>query len=221
MVGVITTVDEAERAQKLSPKPFDLVEWRLDLTGEHGGRWLERCCALEQSGIRVLLTIRAAEEGGQWHGTDAERVALLQRGLEVVSLVDIEINSRIFPRVVAAAHAVGRPVVASFHDFSGTPPRAALEDVLARGWQAGADVVKLALRLNAAADLPLLLDVLKGGTPEQPLCVIGMGAPAARLALARAGACFAYGFLGASAAPGQVPCAELWAQLQNAADERK
>ena len=220
VIGVITSFDEAELAQKFSSRPFDLVEWRLDLTGAENGAWLERCRTLEQAGIRVLLTIRAAEEGGKWNGSDDERVALLQRGLDAVSMMDVEINSRIFSRVVAIAHAAGKPVVASFHNFSETPARAALEDAMARGWQARADVVKLALRLKTENDLPLLLSLLEKSTPQQPLCVIGMGAPEARLALARAGSCLAYGFLGESAAPGQLHCTDLWAQLQNAADER-
>ncbi len=223
VIGVVTSFGEATQALRFAEKPFDLVEWRLDLTGPGAGgeRWLDRCRELEQAGIRVLLTIRASAEGGQWTGTDEERCKLLQQGLDVVSLVDLEINSGLLPRVVAAAHAAGKPVIGSFHDFSGTPPRAVLEEVIARGWRAGADVVKLAVRLQAAADLPLLLDLLKSGTPQQPLCVIGMGAPEARLTLARAGSCFAYGFLGQSAAPGQIHCTDLWSQLQNAADGRR
>jgi 3-dehydroquinate dehydratase-1 len=223
VIGVVTSFGEATQALGFTEKPFDLVEWRLDLTGlgARGGLWLERCRELEQAGVRVLLTIRASAEGGQWTVADEERFTLLRRGLDVVSMVDLEINSRLLPRVVAAAHAAGKPVIGSFHDFAGTPPRAELEDVIARGWQSGADVVKLALRLKTDVDLPLLLDLLKGGTPRRPLCVIGMGAPEARLALARAGSCFAYGFLGESAAPGQVPCTELWQQLQKVAGERE
>jgi 3-dehydroquinate dehydratase-1 len=136
-------------------------------------------------------------------------------------MVDIEINSRVLPDVVAVAHAVGKPVIGSYHDFATTPPRAVLAKVIARGWQSGADIVKLATRLNTAADLRLLLGLLKRSTVQRPLCVIGMGAPEARLALARAGSCLAYGFLGKSAAPGQLSCAEVWRQLRNPADERQ
>jgi len=223
VIGVVTTFDEVTQALRFAQKPFDLVEWRLDLTGlgTGGGLWLERCRALEQAGIRVLLTNRANAEGGQWTGDDEERFTLLRRGLDVVSMVDLEIHSGLLPRVVTAAHAAGKPVIGSFHDFAGTPSCAEIEDVIARGWQSGTDVVKLALRLKTDGDLPLLLDLLKGGTPRRPLCVIGMGAPEARLALARAGSCFAYGFLGESAAPGQVPCTELWKQLRTVAGERE
>ena len=216
VIGVITTFGEAAQALQLATRPFDLVEWRLDLTGPGagGGLWLERCRELERAGIRVLLTIRSSAEGGKWPVNDDEgRFTLLNRGLDVVSMVDLEINSRLLPYVVTAAHAEGKPVIGSFHDFSGTPPRAVLDGVIVRGRQSGADVVKLAVKLQGEADLPLLLEVLKGGTPQQPLCVIGMGAPEARLALARAGSCLVYGFLGESAAPGQLPCAELWAQV--------
>ncbi|MCX7010301.1 MAG: type I 3-dehydroquinate dehydratase [Kiritimatiellaeota bacterium] len=222
VVGVITSFAEATTALKLKKKPFDLVEWRLDLTGLGAGRgrWLERCHKLEQAGVRVLLTIRSSDEGGKWSGGDEERLTLYRRGLEVISMVDVEINSRLLPRVVAAAHNIGKPVVGSFHDFSETPPTSVLEENMVRGWKAGADVVKLATKLKAETDLPLLLKLLARGTPQRPLCVIGMGAPKARLALAWAGSCFAYGFLGKSAAPGQVSCSTLWSQLQTGADER-
>ena len=221
VIGVISSFADASKVLKARTRPFDLVEWRLDLTGLGAGRWLERCRALEQAGVRVLLTIRSAAEGGKWRGDEAERLMLYQRGLEVVSLVDIEINSRLLPGVVAVAHAAGKLVIGSFHDFSATPPRAELEEVIARGWQSGADIVKLATRLNTAADLRLLLGLLKRSTVQRSLCVIGMGAPEARLALARAGSCLAYGFLGKSAAHGQLSCAELWRQLRNPTDERQ
>lgn len=221
IIGVITSLADAAKVLKSRTRPFDLVEWRLDLTGLDAGRWLERCRALEQAGVRVLLTIRSAVEGGKWNGDKAERLVLYRRGLEVVSMVDIEIGDNLLPRVVAAAHEAGKPVIGSFHDFSATPPRSALEEVIARGWKSGVDIVKLATRLNAGTDLQLLLETLKRGTARRPLCVIGMGAPEARLALAWAGSCLAYGFLGKSAAPGQLSCAELWRQLQNPTDARK
>jgi 3-dehydroquinate dehydratase-1 len=223
VIGVITTFSAATMVLKLRQRPFDLVEWRLDLTGLGAGRgrWLERCHALEQAGIRVLLTIRSAAEGGHWSGDETERFTLYQRGLAVVSMVDIEINDRLLPRIVAAAHEAGKPVIGSYHDFAVTQPGAILKNIIAVGWKSGADIVKLATRLKTEKDLSRLLALLQSSQPQRPLCIIGMGAPEARLALARAGSCCAYGFLGRSAAPGQISCAELWRQLQNPADERQ
>lgn len=220
IIGVITTFAEARAALRSRTRPYDILEWRLDLTGLSGSRWRQRCRDLEQSGARVLLTIRSAAEGGKWSGSDAERLALYRQGLAVVSMVDVEINSRILPEVVEVAHQTGKPVIGSFHDFSKTPPARVLAENISRGWKNGADVVKLATKLNAEKDLELLLKLIKSGTLRHPLCLIGMGPPEARVALARAGSCFAYGFLGKSAAPGQVPCVELRRQLQNGADER-
>jgi 3-dehydroquinate dehydratase-1 len=218
IVGVLTSFGEATHVLKSKARPFDLVEWRLDLTGQRGGMWAERCFALEQAGMRVLLTIRSSAEGGKWFGEDAERLQLYRRGLEVVSMVDLEINQRLLPRVVAAAHEAGKPVIGSFHDFAETPPRAVLDEVVTRGWKSGADVVKLATRLKTEADLPRLLDLLRSGTPQRPLCAIGMGAPEARLALARAGSCLVYGFLGAATAPGQISCNDLVEHIKRDAD---
>lgn len=217
IVGVIASFGEVTQALNLLERPFDLLEWRLDLTGLGAGRgrWLQRCHDLEEAGIRVLLTIRSSSEGGKWFGDEEERLTLYRRGSEVVSMVDVEINHRLLPRVVAAAHEFGKPVVGSYHDFTETPPRAVMEEVIMRGWRTGVDVVKLAMRLKTETDLPLLLDLLKRGTPRRPLCVIGMGAPEARLELASAGSCLVYGFWGQATAPGQPNCTELWRQLKN------
>ena len=214
LVGVLSSYGGATAALKWKSRPCDLVEWRLDLTGQKSGLWLERCFALEQAGWPVLLTIRSSAEGGHWFGEEPERLALYRRGLEVVRAVDVEINSRLLPAVVAAAHAQQKSVIGSFHDFAVTPPRAELEEIIQLGWKSGADIVKLAVKLNRPDDLALLLDLLRTATPQRPLCVIGMGDPAARLALARAGSGLAYGYLDHPTATGQIPCAELAAQLR-------
>ena len=213
IVGVLTSFGDVTRVLKMPERPFDLVEWRLDLTGQRSGRWVERCFEMEQAGLPVLLTIRSSNEGGKWFGEDEERFMLYRRGLDVVSMVDVEINSRLLPRVIAAAHARGKPVIGSFHDFSGTPPRTVLEEVARLGWRTGADIVKLATKLQTPEDLVLLQTILRTGTPQRPLCIIGMGAAEARLALARAGSCLVYGFLGKSTALGQVACDVLAEQL--------
>lgn len=221
IVGVLTSFGEVTQVLKAKERPFDLVEWRLDLTGQRSGMWVERCFELEQAGIRVLLTIRSSAEGGKWFGEENERLLLYRRGLAVVSMVDIEINNRLLPRVVTAAHEVGKPLIGSYHDFSETPPRGVLDEVVTRGWKAGVDVVKLATKLKTAEDLALLREVLRSGTPQRPLCVIGMGAPEARLELARAGACLVYGFLGKATALGQVSCSVLAEQIGWAAGPKK
>ena len=214
VVGVLTSFGGATAALKLKARPCDLVEWRLDLTGQKNGLWLERCFALEQAGLPVLLTIRSSAEGGRWFGEEPERLTLYRRGLDVVHAVDVEINNRLLPQVIAAAHALQKPVVGSFHDFTETPPRAVLEEVIRLGWKSGADIVKLAVKLRSPDDLALLLALLQTATPQRPLCVIGMGDPQARLDLARAGSCLAYGYLDRPTATGQLACAELAAQLR-------
>ena len=215
IVGVLTSFGEATQVLELAVRPFDIIEWRLDLTGlgTGGGRWLERCHDLEQAGIPVLLTIRSSAEGGKWLGDETDRMALFRHGVEVVSTMDIEINSRLLTSVIAEAHRYGKTVIGSFHDFHKTPPHATLGEILQRGWCAGADVVKVATKLNRPDDLDVLCDLQRTATPPRPVCMIGMGPPAARLALAQAGACFVYGFLGKAAVPGQLACEELWRQL--------
>ena len=177
------------------------------------------CRQLEQSGSPVLGTIRLVADGGHWP-VDAARLPWFERALDVVSWVDIEVESPIAAQVVAAARARHRRVIISHHDFARTPDGGGLDAVVARANALGADVVKVATLVQGPADHDRLIDLLRrhraARSTQAPLALIGMGAfgTALRSYLPCVGSRLTYGFLDQTAAPGQLPAPELMRRLR-------
>jgi len=190
-----------------------MLEVRLDLTGKCGGAWMDLCATVQKLGMPVLLTIRDENEGGEWRGREAERLALYLTGLKSVSAVDVEIGAPALEILAQTAHRHGVKVVGSFHDFSGTPDSAHLNAAEAHGRRMGADVVKIATLVKTPADLARLFAL--PAHAKGPICVLGLGARGAvsRVALPCAGSCLVFGLLEKATAPGQLSCRELAKEL--------
>ncbi|HXJ19027.1 MAG TPA: type I 3-dehydroquinate dehydratase [Polyangia bacterium] len=196
-------------------RPFDLVEARVDLfDGQRlDDAALDACWRLESSGTPVLVTIRSASQGGRFHQPEPVRLALFRDALQVASWVDVEDDAPIAADVARlVASRPGGQLVVSHHDFARTPPLAGLLGVVDRchATSAGA-IAKVATAVGNDADRSVLRDLLA----QRPgaTAVIGMGDEAFRVELAAAGSRLAYGFVGASTAPGQTSAETLRARL--------
>jgi 3-dehydroquinate dehydratase I len=207
-------------------RPADLVEARLDLAlpSTSGGEreidadpasFLPLCQQLERGGWPVLVTVRLVADGGRCR-EDAERLPIFERALatEACSWVDIEVESALAAEVVRRAHDRQVRVIVSHHDFSGTPDGAEMDATVERARRAGADVVKIATRVDDLGDHDRLIDLLRRHR-DQEIAVIGMGpfGTSLRTYLPVVGSRLTYGFLDETAAPGQLPAAELRARL--------
>ncbi len=166
---------------------------------------------------RLIATLRPGRV------SEAERIDLLTASISAgAAYVDIEIETDPagIQRIVSAARAHGcRPIV-SFHDESGTPSREVLEDIRRRGFEAGADIVKIACASSGASDNARLLALL-----DYPRLVVAIGlGPAGkitRLAALLLGAPFTYAAAaaGKETAAGQIEAAGLlraWKEWENA-----
>jgi 3-dehydroquinate dehydratase-1 len=220
LVGVASRRETLGAWAALPPaaRGCDLVEARVDLfdVPEVSG-WAADCARLEATGTPVLVTIRLAAEGGRWSRPDGERASLFRAALDVASWIDVEARSPLAPTMAAAAHAAGRAVVVSHHDFARTPPLDELERLVDGCRAAGADVAKLATTVVAAGDREALFELLRRRAPG--LCVIGMGTDSEELRtlLPARGSLLAYAYLDAPTAPGQPSVAALDARLRAAA----
>lgn len=192
---------------------WDAVELRVDRLGV-GPRVRQAARDLEDRGIPVIVTIRVAVEGGAWKGEPRARERVFRRFLDVVSAVDVEIQSELFARVARVAHDARVAVIGSFHDFKRLPSSIALTNLAKRAWAGGADIVKIAAAVKNSRDVATLKKLL-ARFAERRLCVIGMSQtdPNVRVELARAGSFLAYGSVGTSAAPGQISCETLRRRL--------
>lgn len=178
----------------------DLVELRLD-----GVRDLDVAGALAGRTRPVVVTCRAAWEGGRFDGSEEERRRVLRSALDCgAEHVDVEWKAA-FDDVVAHDR---RRIVLSNHDFDRRP---ADLDARVRAMRAtGAGVVKVAYAAAGLQDtLPLLAIAGEGDA-----VVVGMGAAGlvTRLLAPRFGSRWTYGgrpVNGVPVAPGQVPIARM------------
>jgi 3-dehydroquinate dehydratase-1 len=163
----------------------------------------------------VLATIRLVADGGRWN-EDAPRLPLFEAALADgrCTWLDVEVESAIAAEVVERARRLGRRVIVSHHDFSGTPPLDALEAIVSRARAFHADVIKLATRVDDLEGHDRLIELVRGHRGER-LAVIGMGAIGRPLRsyLPTVGSRLTYGFVDAVAAPGQVHVRELVSRL--------
>jgi 3-dehydroquinate dehydratase I len=209
VVAVLTSLDSLERFAKLKSRPCHLAEIRLDHIGPDLN-WLPLCRSIQQSGTPVILTLRAAYEGGKWSGSEDKRLKVLESALPEVTAVDVELKSGLAQKL----RGRGAQVVASYHNFSATPKFDELQRITEQAFQAG-DIAKVSTMVNSADDLRTLEQLLAQKHPG-PICVIGMGelGVKTRTDFPRRGSCLTYGFFEDSAAPGQLPAATLMELLR-------
>jgi 3-dehydroquinate dehydratase I len=183
----------------------DIVELRLDLFAE-GFTHLE-------TELPILLTVRSKTEGGQWSGSEQQRLETYRQFMPHVAAVDIEFKSSIASEVCKMAYDAGKASIVSFHDFNATPDLDVLQDIVEDAQQIGS-IVKIVTMANDEADVYTLRTLLS--KRRGPLCVMGMGKHAAmtRVEFPKAGSCLTYGYLDQPLAPGQTSAAELFSQLR-------
>lgn len=192
------------------------------------------------AGLPQVLTLRTAAEGGEVPLTDQTYADLLltlvdhladhgRGGVAVgnggpVVAVDVELERGCLPQVVAAAHRANLDVVASFHDFSGTPDEESMVHRLVRMEELGADVAKVAVMPHDAVDVARLLAATARAheTARIPLVTMSMGELGAvtRLAGGVFGSALTFAVAadrdgrGAQSAPGQLGIDEVRTGLE-------
>jgi len=194
----------------------DLVELRADLFDD--ARPTTIVAALERlraAGRPVILTVRAAAEGGRAL-PDALRREIYTAGLAYADAIDVEIASTaLASELVPRAHAAGRTVVLSSHATEGTPPAEALLPLVDRATAMGADVTKLAATARDVEDVRTMLAVTLAARDRGVVTVsMGPAGTLGRVLLPAAGSLFAYGHVGSPTASGQLTVIELSALIR-------
>ena len=214
---VVGTVSQAATLAQLAAgtsRDCDIVEIRLDLIGPGTLQWIEHAQAIEAHGLPVILTIRLAEEGGQWRQPDEARLPLFETALRQLTAVDVELRSPILEQVSKLASRHQRALIVSYHDFQKTPPIDELKKAMTRAASYGT-VAKIVTLTKSEEDVAVLRALLCENC-SAALCVLGMGplGPRTRIEFPRLGSCLTYGYLDASVAPGQVSARELMERLR-------
>ncbi|MEM4781457.1 MAG: type I 3-dehydroquinate dehydratase [Halalkalicoccus sp.] len=134
----------------------DCVEFRMDLAGDP-----LTALASYTGELPLIATNRADWEGGEAGGEN--RLDDLMRAAEFdsVEAIDLELaalESGAADEVAAQAREHDASVIASTHDFGGTPSAEEMRDTLERATELG-DIGKLAVRAEDPGDALVLLSV--------------------------------------------------------------
>ena len=213
VVATLASLEAMVRFQALAVKPCDVAEVRLDLIGIDKN-WLPIAIKIQNAGIPVILTLRAAFEGGKWSGSEAERLTILRNALPYVAAVDVELKSGLAKAL--ANKSDSPPVIVSFHDFGRTPVLEALLTVVNEALKQGA-IAKISTMVTSDRETQVLQQLLARNW-HAPICVIGMGdrGTQTRVEFARGGSCLTYGYFETPVAPGQLSAEALKAKLEKA-----
>lgn len=198
--AVDTLLADTHRAQAAGA---DLVEWRLDTAVKLGADPLALIAAIPRSPLPVLVTVRHANEKGDWNGTEAERFALLAAADQAgAAYIDVEL-----------AHDQGwRPaharLILSSHDFSGMGED--LVGKLAEMERRGA-IAKVAVTARDASDLNLVRDLLLAKPGKRIVLAMGEHGLSSRLLAGVWGGLLTFARLPdqAGSAPGQPSVSDL------------
>jgi len=155
--------------------------------------------------------------------SEKERIRQLTAAVAAgAAYVDIEISADPdeIRKIISTARAHACRVIVSLHDYERTPLRAYLEEIRRQGFEAGADIVKIACLSRGEDDNARLLSLLDY---PKPIVVLGMG-PAGkvtRIVAPLLGAPFTYAApaAGRETAPGQFEAALIrrtWEAWNNA-----
>ena len=208
IVGVVNSPDDLQRALRLRGPDF-LLELRLDAL-------VASLTAIEpvlpKVNVPLIVTARHPLEGGMNRLGARERRALLLRFLEHAAFLDLELRTlRGSKRLIEADRAARVRIIVSFHDLHGTPRKAEFAEKLRFARSCGADILKIATRVDDDRQLERLLAFFEIASRQMPPAAMGLGSlgRAARHELMRRGSVLNYGYLNRSNVEGQPSVAEL------------
>jgi len=156
---------------------------------------------------RIVATCRE----GKFIGSERAEMLLcaIEKGAAFVD-VELEAEAELRHVIVEAARKKGCKVIISHHDFGKTPQREELEGIVAKCFEVGADIAKIACKANSDADNARLLGLLGSG---QKMVVVGMGSMGriTRVVAPLLGAEFTFACLqkGRETAQGQIRVADM------------
>ena len=222
-----TREDILSTAKAICSTEADLVEWRAD--------WYEDVSAFSEviktadmlrsilGETPLLFTFRSAREGGEKELSLESYATLLESVAKTgfVDLIDVEVFSGddAVKNIIQTAHAHGVKVIASNHDFEGTPAREELVARLCKMQDLGADILKIAVMPQSRSDVLTLLSVteeMSSRHSSRPLITMSMGRVGAlsRLCGEVFGSAVTFASFGKVSAPGQIAIEDLKAGLR-------
>ena len=222
-----TREDILSTAKAICSTEADLVEWRAD--------WYEDVSAFSEviktadmlrsilGETPLLYAFRSARDGGEKEPSLESYATLLESVAKTgfVDLIDVEVFSGddAVKNIIQTAHAHSVKVIASNHDFEGTPAREELVARLCKMQDLGADILKIAVMPQSRSDVLTLLSVTEEMSSlhtSRPVITMSMGRAGAlsRLCGEVFGSAVTFASFGKVSAPGQIAIEDLKAGLR-------
>ena len=198
----------------------DIVEWRIDCYDyalDPGAITHAAAILRARTPLPILATFRTTPEGGEKDMATGQYIRLLTTLANSGSVagIDVELSRgrEVIATILQTAHSAGSSVVASAHDFSGTPSSRAIVDTLTAMEDSGADIAKFVCMPKDPGDTLKLLQATWDASQklEIPIITAAMGpmGTISRVAGGLFGSSATFATVGAASAPGQVPAADL------------
>jgi 3-dehydroquinate dehydratase type I len=216
-IPIVATSAEAALAQmEKGASLADVLELRIDQIRDVD---LKQLMNGKQTGKQILVTNRREDEGGNFSGSERERVALLKEAVALgADYVDIEARTEKHLigdlRAQIEKHHNRTKWIISSHDFSGTPSDKALQKRFDACSRIGGDIIKIVTHAHAVEDnlrvLGLIPYARNRGRTIIALCMGGEG-KISRVMAPLLGAYWSYASLekGAESATGQLTAEEM------------
>ncbi len=223
---IVPLVDSSKKellaaAQKISQLDCDIVEWRIDFFEDVKNPQSVAEFSHELKNVLnkpLLITFRTHKEGGVLPLSDEHYFkiyhTLIAEGR--LDLLDLELFMPEEPvaQTVTAAHQKGIKIVMCNHDFAKTPAKEEIISRLQQMQKKDADICKIAVMPQTAADVLTLLDATREmyeNSADRPLITMSMGSLGmiSRLAGQAFGSAATFGSAGTASAPGQISVMDL------------
>ncbi|PID29630.1 MAG: hypothetical protein CR982_02275 [Candidatus Cloacimonadota bacterium] len=110
--------------------------------------------------------------------SDSKRRSILKKSvLSGADFIDIEIESDTdyLSDLISYSKRFNCKLIISFHDYDKTPSQNDLIKIVERGKSFGADIVKIAVKVNSKTDLERVVSLYSMGDGKTKIIAIGMG----------------------------------------------
>lgn len=209
-------------AKKISTTNCDLVEWRVDYyecveNFTKVKKIAQKINAL-LTNFPLLFTFRTAQEGGVQE-ISSDRYYELYHELILTGLIDLMdvelfIDQEVLTKIITEAQKKQIKIIISNHDFEKTPAENELISRLIKMQEKGADICKIAVMPQNAADVLTLLtatNTMYRQHADRPIVTMSMGdlGIISRISGGLFGSAITFAAVGKSSAPGQISIENL------------
>jgi 3-dehydroquinate dehydratase-1 len=189
----------------------DIIELRVDMFSAFDHAHVKNVFKEVRDAFNkpIIATVRDIREGGA--NEIPARLEMYRSVTPLSDAVDVEINADdIFPDIKKLCGLFKKILIGSHHNFDETPGLQELEAIVEKGYSAGADIVKIAVKANSRDDMMTIMSLAMNHRDGR-LITISMGDKglASRIVTPVIGSPITYGYIHTPSAPGQFSAAEL------------